>query len=78
MVNPHTESETIQPVRITYEQLLRETTALMQEIAKFSQEHACLEPGSTEQIALEVTIVSPRIRFCKLQKEMLHTGSKRY
>jgi len=78
MVKTVEKYETIQPVRITYEQLFRETTALRQDIAKFSQQHACLEPGSTEQIALEVTIVSLRIRFCKLQKEMLHTGSKRY
>lgn len=63
--------ETIQPVMITYEQLFSETALLRQDIEKLSQEHARLRPGSTEQIALEVTIASLRIQFCKLQREML-------
>lgn len=39
--------EAIQFAKITYEQMLIETTALMQEIEKFSRERACLQPGST-------------------------------
>lgn len=78
MVKTFEKYETIRPARITYEQLLKETSALLQEIEKFSQEHNRLQPGSTEQIALEVAIASMRIRFCKLQKEMLDVSSKRF
>lgn len=66
----------MQVVIRSYSQLYKELEVLKRQIEQFRQQHARLSPGSTEHIALEVTIASLMVEFCKLQKEMLVAKSR--
>lgn len=51
--------------------LLKKMEVLKLQMVQFRQEHARLETGSTERVALEVTIASLIIDYCKLQRELI-------